>query len=763
MPKCDQNNSKRYRSFYCSIAALALSTIYASNASANEGSADEQDATSGVKEILVTAQRREQRLQDVGVSVTAIGAEDLRALAVVDTREIIKAIPGALLDNSFGGGASSANLIIRGVALTDLSPNQESPNSIYFDDVYLSSPAMAAFTTYDLDRVEVLRGPQGTLFGRASSGGLANFISKKPSREFNGYAEIGIASHTNVWGEAAVGGPLSDTTRFRIAGRAEKADGWVNNTAANGQDGYNTKFFGVRAQLEQDVTDKLNARIAISYDKNPRTVQAGFYIVPTYLVPCATCASGRQSAILPPGVNAYGTGPGRDKFGNRPTGSVHDIPFSPGTFVEKDRFAPTLYINYDLGQAEISSISSYTNFDFAYAEDDDGSAAEIIGFLYSLKTKQYSQELKISGTSDLLKYTAGFYYLHTDLNSRQQYVIFGNTPDYLNLADQKMSSWALFGQTEYQISPTLSATLGLRYTHERKTFDSKAYTNYTGGQPSNPGYDFSFENPLIGSKAIQSKGLWSGKFQLDYKPNDDTLLYISASRGVKAGGFNTNLSAFSDAAFVARTPFRDEHVYAYEGGAKLGLLENKLRINASSFYYDYHNFQGFAYVGIQGVVGNYDGRFYGGELEMAVAPAPDLDLNVGISYLNAKLYDVPTKFYGVVDREPASAPKWTINGSITKSFETPIGKLSINWNGYYLGDRYNSVDNDPGRFIPESFLHNARISLDVNNGLELAIFMKNISNVERLTTSSDTTASFGNWLQHFDRPRWIGGSIRKSF
>ena len=313
------------------IGALAMSLAAITPVAAQEAAGQAQASEGGVQDIVVTAQRRDQRLQDVGVSVTALGNDKLRELGVVDSRDLVKAAPGVQLESTAGGGVN-AFLTIRGISQSDYSANQESPNSIYLDEVYLSSPNAAAFTMYDLQRVEILRGPQG----------------------------------------------------------------------------------------------------------------------------------------------------------------------------------------------------------------------------------------------------------------------------------------------------------GLRYTHETKDFDSKTYLQEFGViyDPEILAADFS--KATVGALARRSQGLWTGKVQLDYKPTDQTLVYASVSRGAKPGGFNTNLSlAISD----DKVPFKSEHLWAYEVGLKTQLLDNHLRVNASGFYYDYTGFQGFALITPQSVVGNYDGYFYGAELEVTAAPVHNLDITVAASYL----------------------------------------------------------------------------------------------------------------------------------
>jgi iron complex outermembrane recepter protein len=764
-----QLNQRIFRLLTCvSLGALALgSADRALAAPATDPAADTTAAQGQVTEVVVTAQRRTQRLQDVGIAVTAVTSAQMRQLGVASSKDISKVAPGVLLDSTAGGGVN-ANLTIRGVSQSDFSSIQESPNSIYIDDVYLSSPNSAAFSLYDLDRIEVLRGPQGTLFGRASSGGLANFIVAKPTKDFTGYVEAGYSSYNDAYVEAAASGPITDNVRFRISGRRETSDGWFQNGAPGGGASFAKDFYGIRAQLEADVTPDLTARFSLSYDADPTHAEGAYRSAPAYIV-------NGQPELLPANVDAYGTGPGNDMTGYRnPYSQYNKSAFNSNVgHLQNERFSPTLYLTQKLGpDATLTSITNYTKFGFNYSEDCDGGPVNFCTDQLAQSLEQWSQELRLNGRHGPLTYTAGFYYLNTRQSTPQgfDFPALSGTPYGfydVNNVHQSVSSWSLFGQAEYQFTDTLSATLGARYTDEHKDFSSQVYFNELGSFYGGPGvsvppllvYDFS--KAAVGDLASHDEGLWSGKAELDYKPIHDMLFYVSVSRGVKAAGYNTNLGGSLS---IAQTPFKSEYVYAYEVGSKLDLLDHHVRWNTSVFYYDDHRFQGYAFIGTQGVVGNYNGYFTGGETELIVAPRRDIDLSISASNLLTKLYDVPTAYFGVRDEQSIMAPRWTLQLSATKRFELPIGTLAFNWNGNYIDARYASIDNNNATYVPGSFVNNARLSLDMKDkGLEFAFFVDNISNVAREQFQYDLTTTTGSWIRAYAPPRWIGGSIRKSF
>lgn len=756
---------------HCSIAAIAMAMVHGA-AYAQE--AAESAASASTDDIIVTAQRREQKLQDVGVSIMAATGDQLRAAGITDSKDIAKIAPGVIFDST-AGGSLNANLTIRGVAQSDFSTFQESPNSIYVDDVYLASPAAAAFMFYDLARIEILRGPQGTLFGKSSSGGLANFISARPTDQFEAYAEGGVGRFDQVYLEGAIGGSLSDRVRARVSGRLERADGWFKNKNLNGRDTFATKAWGVRGQIEADLTDTLEARLQISFDKSPKHPEGTYKASPWYID-----ANG-QPAPLPDNVDAYGTGPGndfvgyRDPYRDKQTGAFNDIGH---TF--KQRFMPTLYLTWRGDDISITSVSNYTKFKTSYREDCDATPVNLCMYDVGQNLDQFSQELRVNGTAGPLTYTAGLYYLNLDQVAPQR-IAFPTLAggdfayDATNAVRQKTQDYGVFGQLEYQITDQIKLTGGVRWTYDRKKFDSSLLFSELGngygyfGIPVSTGsvvYNpplapYVFNTDTAGKLASSKASMWSGKAQIDYKPNRDMLLYASFSRGVKAPGFNANIGGTLT---FANTGYRSEHVYAYEAGTKLRLFDGRATFNTSAFYYDYHRFQGFAFVGVSPIVANYASSFYGLETELNARLPALINVRLGAAYLHSKIKDVNTAYNGVRDQQSVGAPKWTVNGELTKTFAIGSEELVIGWSFDFVDDRYSSIDNSPVTFVPGSFVHNARITYRIpDKSIEVSAFVNNISDVERMNFVFDYILTTGSKLESYAKPRWWGLSVRKEF
>jgi iron complex outermembrane recepter protein len=743
------------------VAAIASACAWSAIAYA-----DDEDQ-GGLQEITVTAQRREQRQQDVGVSVAALSDQQLRDLGVRNAKDIGDAIVGVTFASTAGGSVAS-NLGIRGVTQTDYSATSESPNSIYVDDVYLASPAEGAFPIYDLARLEVLRGPQGTLFGRASSGGLASFNTQKPTADFNGYVEVGYGQYQDHYVEAAFGGPLTDRIRGRIATRVEKADGYFENMQPGGIATFQKDFRGVRGQLEADVTDSLVARLELNYDEMPRHSEGMYKVVPSYL------NSAGVTGPLPANLDYWGTGPGNDYFGYRdPYRSFHQAAFNNIGFFENKRMAPTLYLDWHLGSTTLTSITNFTNFAFAYTEDCDGGPVNNCLYPFSQHEKQWSEELRAHGTVAALSWTAGAFFIKVQQTGDEgfQYPALTGTPGAFNIddyLDQSLTSYAAFGQLEYSFSSMWRATLGARVTHDDKKFSSLEVAHELGnvGGTGSTFYNpplilYEFDKSTVGSLAEAKANMVSGKAELDFVPQKDVLVYSSVSRGVKGPGFNANDGGSIS---LADTPVHSEWLMAYELGEKIEAFNRHARLNTSVFYYDYHDFQAYAYKGLAGLVENKSATFKGAELEASVLPVNGLTLNVGVAYLDTLVKDVGTATRGVLDQQSANAPKWQGNASIHETFRAGPGEVGLTWDGNYIGHRYGSIDNTLGAAIDGSFVHNARVSYFLaDSGWEIATFLNNISNTGRMTYAFDLTLGTGDLLRSYAPPRMWGVSVRKTF
>jgi len=716
----------------------------------------------GLEEVVVTAQKRQQSAQDVGVSLSALSQEELRLEGIDGPLSLATAVPGVQM-NSASGGNFGAQLTIRGISQSDYSPHQESPNSMYIDDVYISAPNWQAARVFDVQRVEVLRGPQGTLFGRNSTGGLVNWITAKPSKELSGYFDLTGGAFGEVAAEGAIGGPLSDTVRGRVSFSMQNNDGYVKNHHPGVGDLNNTRFWAVRGQLAADLTDHLTGLLSVSFTSDDD--REGFYgHISSWIPP----VPGGRPAPLPANINAYGTGPGNDfqGYSSPYSGNEGDIGFLG--FLRRTILSPTLRFDWDLGGATLTSITNVSKMVFRYDENCGGDPGNTCRDPFTQDLSQWSQELRINGAADALTWVTGVYGLGAHSLSTGAFFspYYAGTPfafNAFNDIDQNTHSYALFGQTEYLFSPHWRGTLGLRVTRDSKSFSSQTYLNEAGDLVSTdtvykpPLLVYDFSAATVGGLAYEEKTDWSGKIQLDYVIDKASMLYASISRGIKSAGFNANAGATTS---IAATPFKGEQVTVYELGEKLTMLDNKLRVNGAAFYYDYASFQGYQLttLGITPVVTNNKAKFNGAEVEVTANPVHGLDTRVGLTYIDSTVYNVRTAQIGVVNQSASDAPPWSANWMARYTWALGSGTMSLQYSADYIGQKYHSIDNTPAVRVPASTGHNARVNYAWNRW-ELTGFVDNFTNAIRPTSAYDQTTGYGYAIRTFAKPRWWGVTL----
>lgn len=750
---CQGNQARRWRQA-CRAGLLAggcFSLFSVSPARAQDAGSE---ARQGMGEIIVTAQRREQSIQRVGIAITALSGEELAKTGVTSAQDIARQVPALEFDSGSGGGVN-AFVTIRGVSQVDYSEHQEAPNAVYLDDVYVPTPSMVAFPVYDMARAEALRGPQGTLFGRNSTGGLLHFVTKDPTREWDGYFNTEYGSFETGRMEGAVGGPLADGVAFRLAGFGQIGNGWFKNDNPGSKDSFESYSFGVRGKLAVDLGPDWKATLAASINKSPRHREGTYKAYPAYVD-----ANG-VTQFVPANVDIYGTGAGNDPYGYRdPNPDGNEGSFNDGGFLKKQTYYGTLKIEGSIGDATLTSITNYTNAKLDYLEDSDGTPNNVFLFLSGGYTRQISQELRLSGDTGSLNWTAGAYFLDIKGSYYTDFYLVGLF-DAINRYKQKTRSWAVFGQVEYEFLPAVKLTVGGRYTHDRKIFDSRVYIG-----PGDPTFDptvtapyWEFNEATFGDAARQSRGDWAGKAQLSYEPSNNILLYAGVSRGIRGGGFNATADGSLDYNDVQ---FGPETVVAYEAGTKLRLFDGKANVRASAFYYDYSDYQAFNYNGLISTVSNSDAYYTGGEIEIFANPMQGLNISFGVSYLDAKVKDLVTP-QGIADVRPVKAPEWSLNGLVTKSFDIGVYQLGLQYDFDYQSESRANLVQSPVTRLPASWMHNARISFGrEEQGWELYGFVRNFTDVDRRTFAYDNSWA-GLAIASYAPPRTYGVGFRKDF
>ncbi|PHR61981.1 MAG: hypothetical protein COA47_05215 [Robiginitomaculum sp.] len=739
-------------------------------------------AQSVLDEIVVTAQKRSENIQDVGISITALTGDQMKELGYTGVREINQQTPNLMIAD-LGGTPTITLVTIRGVSQNDFIDHQESPNAIFQDGAYNSFIGGVGSQMFDLERIEVLRGPQGTLFGRNSTGGLIHLISKRPTEELEGYGELTYGSYNQVRGEGAISGPLTDGLFGRLAVVYNRHDGFVKNFS--GPDQSNANSLNVRARLLFEPSDTTEILFTGTYGRDFKVQGPGYIGVPgvnDLLFDANALPLGRtpvnqaeydQYCTLFLGeVVAEGQ---QNCFGAPATGDSFSGNFNP-SFFKRESYGALLEINHDFENVTFTSISDYKHISKSYDEDSDTSAVVHGDFTSDQKSYQFSQELRLSGERDRLNWQVGSYFLkiNGDFITGFDSSTIPSAPFSFGANNQnpfKLNtiSYAFFGQVDYAISDKVKLIGGIRWTRDQKDFEFHAncFEEVTGGCVANgfllPGsvQETGFTKENAGDLTSLDQSAVSFKAQVEYTPDDDTLIYAGVTRANKAGSFNASIAAnFS----IADVPFSQEILTNYEAGIKLTTFEGKARINAAGFYYDYNDYQAAVFTpDLTNLVFNVDARVYGGEIEFVVEPFEGTTFVLGASYLDTLAKDVPI-FGQKFDQELPLSPKWTVNAMLRQEWPTEYGRFFIQGDANFVDKRFSNTINSPANLLDSYILTNMRIGWsDDDDKITAEFFVNNITNNPATQLAFDLTLFFGNIQKINSAPRWFGGRISYNF
>lgn len=630
-----------------SLFALASAPVHAAESAPADTVADADN-----DEIIVTAQRREQNVQNVPIAIQAFSGAALAKIGISSTEELARRIPGATIFDTRGAGQPA--WVIRGVGLADFNSNNTPTAAIHYDDFYLTSNVMGGVATFDLDRIEVLKGPQGGLYGRNTTGGAVAINSRRPDFSgLNGYA-LGSFGRWNQWrAEGAIGAPLSDTVAVRLAGQVNKGGGWQDSLNTPQDDRWGDKDkWALRGQVlfQPSSTASFLFKVETGQDRSETTLgQAmGIYDAATGNY-CAGIAAGRQDD--PSCIAFFNL---TNEFVLSPTGALGTLPTAqdahgyhvlanPINRLDNDWLSLSLRGELDLGSAQLQSISNWMRYRNIQYYDYDASPLKLFEEQPGdARITSWSQELRLISSHDgPLTWLTGALYAKDRIIERRDgrlddnWLALGQVfpPPFVNTRSfsQYTRSWSVYGQMGYDLGDRFNLNGSLRYTDEDR--ELVGYSHYIGL----PGSGFYIVQNVNHDYALGAH--WSGHVGLDWKPDPRTLVYLKATRGYKSGGF------FGGFAMSAGEldPYREETVWSYELGFKSQPAKG-LTFNGAAYYYDYSNVQGYLTVYNSLLnqaltkLGNIgDARHIGAEAELAWKPVRGLTVQASAAYIDAKI------------------------------------------------------------------------------------------------------------------------------
>lgn len=754
-----------YRSvLLLSVAVFARTPSVLAQAPA-PAAAVEEEATNRLGTVTITAQKREQSLQDVGISVTAYTGEQLDDANLSDSNDLARLVPGLNIGLPTGAGNQPA-IFLRGIGLNDFATNNLGPVGVYVDDLFISSPGAQVMQVFDLERVEVLKGPQGTLYGRNTTGGAIKFVTARPTETLEAaltgqYAEFGTTKVTGV-----LSGPVSSAVRGRVAFEKNDADGYMTNRF-DGSDAAGTDNLSFRGLLDVDFSANLSGEFGVYGSlvdqPGPRYRSQGALSPLDAATPCDTPA-----IIANDCANVLG-------FQN--PDSFYAVDQNTPAHLEADSYAAQAKLIWDFDGFSITSLTGYQSLNKVFLEDSDSSPTNILTVQYGVDSEDISEELQIAGGEGRLNWLLGGFYSQSTLDQDQSLDLYkafrpliesvdpqafpgGFDPvgaaigvpalDYRTVNRQETTVYAVFGQADYAFTEKWRGTLGLRYTKEDRDFTQEARFD-EAALGVIPLFDFSDE---------QSDEEVSWKLGLDYLPEGGGLIYASIANGFKGGGYNGGfLFDVSE-----QKPYDPETVTAYELGLKTDLADGLARLNAALFYNDYSDMQIFTVVSGGGPVAFQvldnaaNAVTQGAEIELTALPAEGLNLSLGLAYLDTELKDYQSDsgidFSG---NALVQAPEWSANGMAR--YERPLGSLlySAQVDFSYQDKVYFTSDNREPLSQEAYWLWNAQIGVESGSGRwHAALFARNIGGEAYYSHGFDLVDTIGANQLMLGAPSQIG-------
>ena len=725
-------------------------------------------ASAMLEEVIVTAQKRAQNLNDVSISVTAATAQDISDMRIETPLDIAKLAPNVDIKSTLAG--LNPAITLRGVGLNDFNVNNNPSVGVYVDEVFLTSPAMLSFMMFDVERVEVLKGPQGTLYGRNTNGGAINIVSVKPTRETEGYIRLGAGNFDSREIEAAIGGSLSDAISGRLSLRLDDRDGqhsWNQGDHTFGD----VDSTAIRGQLAYDNGGDFTANLSVSIGDQTGTTIPGTAFG-TLDANFGTCTG---SQILAQQCTDFD---GFKRTSSDPYAHDTDtatVALSKTLDVESS--ALVLTANWNLGGMALTSITSVSDLDRVWGEISVDHTPAITPYGTIEKDEeisQVSQELRLSGGDDSFSWMLGAFYsndeVETDNYIELTEVSAINDPDFglggLDLAWgylQKTESMAVYGNTEFALNDKLTLVAGLRYSDESREFRNAGTFLAFDGELLDAdgiffGEDFDGElTPFTSQDDEISEDRFSGKLGLDFRASEGVLIYGSVSTGFKSGGY------FGDFTFDSSelAPFGIEEVTAFEAGFKATMADGSLQINGAIFNYDYE--------GIQTVIATDAGTFpltnaeeatiNGAELDLNWAPTESLDMRLAIGLLDHELEDarLGSAMPNAADMQATGIVRYRFMASEKLQVE-------LQTDFKYTDEAFREAYNDPILKTDSYTLWNGRIAVsNPSASWVLSIWCNNLTDEVYYPQGFDLQALNGTYMKFLGAQRTVGVNLHYSF
>ncbi|PCI32144.1 MAG: TonB-dependent receptor [Alphaproteobacteria bacterium] len=766
-----------------STSMMVLSTSLLATGLMTSSTFAAEEKSVGLEEIVITARKVSESLQDVPIAVSAFTADSLQKKGLSNISEIGDYTPSLIMDftSALTGSSASITTFIRGIGQSDFLLTIDPGVGLYVDGVYVARSVGGIVDLLNLQRIEVLKGPQGTLFGRNTIGGAINIVSAMPGEEFALKADATIGSYNRRDLRMTADIPLiEDKLLSSLSFSTKNRDGYAKRipfTGEHGPDisypdqaiGQNTELgdentFTAKGIFQLNATDRLQATLIVDATRS-RAHSAVSKLLNVY--PGATQLAGLYNGCIAGAIPVEACGPAFNLNGDaNPLNDrtpyddrfLTDDPFTTyGTgpnFSNLDLFGIALTLDYAVNDnVDFKSITAYRKLDAEFGRDGDNSPVTIDHTSNLYEHSQFTQELQLTGLSmdGKLKWLAGLYYFE-ESGRDNVFVPLGGLPflslDELNIVNNV--SYAAFGQASYSITDDLSITAGIRYTKENKDYRPVHIETVSGAMlvPDDTAeLDITDTSPRIG---------------VEYRWNDNLFTYVSVSKGFKSGGFTGRTVDPQPAA----RPFKPEKVWAYEVGFKSDLADGRVRLNGAAYYTDYSNLQVVNQEGITPITVNAGkAEIKGAELELQAMATDNLVLTVGLAYTDAKYVEISDPFATIsLASKFANTPEFssTVGVEYTVDLDNE-GTLMVHGDWNYNSTIYNNAENTPELTQPALHLFNAAVTYShPGEQWELILGGRNLSD-EKYLISGFNQPGVGFTEGTYARPREWYLTLRMSY
>lgn len=685
----------------------------------------------GLDDIIVTAQFRAQDLQDVPIAIEAVGQQALAASGVRTTDDLQIATTGVNIQRQTGASL----IFIRGIGTAGGQAAQEGAIATFIDGVYQPSPSSVTGSLANIERVEVLKGPQGTLYGRNATGGAVNIITLTPSFTPTGMIEFGYGNLDTIEARTYISSGITKTIAADIAVYYNNQMKGFGRNLFTGTEVFEGEDFAARSKILFELGE--DTKLTLGADYNTFKGSLG---IPQRVAP---------GAVLIDGIGLNSSLPGVTPF----PGGFYDTYTELDQYLDVKGYGFSATLAHDFGGVSLTSISAYRNLRIFSSADSDGTSIEVTSAFLTEKNRQFTQELRLQGDAGPVNWLVGGFFLDSKagydtfdvfgLGIRQAFGGAPTSPDRLLILGnlQKTTSYAAFGQLTWALGETTNITGGLRYTYDKRSINPDAFLGFTadrsilipvpvalGAVP--PGGDTS---DFFAQKDSFKKVTW--RLAIDHEVTPDVLVYASYNRGFKSGIFNT--TSFGAPAV------KPEVLDAYEVGFKSKILDNRLRLNGAAYYYDYSNIQLSQLIGSAQLLLNAAvAEIYGAELSFEAAVTDQLSLRGGVAYTHGRYKEfqnapfftqAPGPGFGSIvtagdasGNETVYTPPWQVNLSADYRIPVGDGELSANVSYLYVDRFYFTADNRSPQ--PSYDLVNAQLKYDFGDGLSARVWGRNIFN-----------------------------------